>query len=256
MNYIPEKNIKGQANAVPLMSILKIGQKRICKIKCGEGSGTGFFCNINIDGWNYLRVLITNRHVLNEDEIKVGKKISFSTNNDEQNYEIEMDNKRNIYTSKKYDITIIEIKKEDNIKSDSFFEIDNNIFDPKYNYAKKPIYLLHYPKGKEMHFSQGTIKTVGVDENPYEIEHLCDSDHGSSGAPLINSETNQVIGIHKGGSTTYNFNCATLLKEPIIEFKNQIKNMDDIIKDNKINNLNNNKKEKDIENMKKIFRMN
>ena len=34
-----------------------------------------FFCNINMNEWNYsLSVLITNRHVLNEDDIKQGKK--------------------------------------------------------------------------------------------------------------------------------------------------------------------------------------
>ena len=221
MNYIPEKNLKGQANAIPItsvMELIKLVQKRICKINFSEGTGTGFFCNINIDDWDNslkVRVLITNRHVLNEDDIKPGKKIRFSMNNEEQNYEIEIDKERKIYTSEIYDITMIEMRKEDGIKIDSFFEIDDNINNPDYNFKNKSIYLLHYPKGKEMFYSQGTIKNVGEGKNNYEIEHLCDSDHGSSGGPLINSIDYKVIGIHKGGSTKFNYNCGTLLERPI-----------------------------------------
>ena len=84
-----------------------------------------------------MRVLITNNQVLDEDKIKLGKKINFTTNDDEQKYEIEVDKERNIYISRKYDITIIEIKKEDKIQPDAFFEIDDNIFKTDYNYKNK-----------------------------------------------------------------------------------------------------------------------
>ena len=46
-----------------------------------------------------LRVLITNRNILNEDDIKQGKKISISTNDNEQKYEIERDKERKICAS-------------------------------------------------------------------------------------------------------------------------------------------------------------
>jgi hypothetical protein len=138
IKYSPEKNLEGQANSVPVKKLLNLMEKRICKIICGNSTGTGFFCNLIIDEWNSLmKVLITNNHVLNEDNIKQGKKIKFSMNDDEQNYEIEIDKERNIYSSEKYDITIIEIKKEDKIKPDSFFEIDDNIYKPDYNLKKK-----------------------------------------------------------------------------------------------------------------------
>ena len=249
IEYSPEKQIAGQANSLPMKKLMNLGEKKICKIKIGDGTGTGFFCSIVMDEWESLKmkVLITNNHVLNEDAIKLGKKINFTTNDDEQKYEIEIDKERNIFTSRKYDITIIEIKKEDNIKPDNFFEIDDNIFKPDYNYKNKIIYLLHYPKGKEMSFSQGTIKNVGKDENAYEIYHLCSSDHGSSGGPLI-SEDFKVIAIHKGAPQQDNFNLGTLLKEPIKEFRNQIKNNKN--KENK-NKINDNIEEKNIENMDK-----
>ena len=253
IDYIPEKNIEGQAKAVHDKTLLNLVQKRICKIKCSEGNGTGFFLNINIDEFDYslrVRALITNRHVLNEDDIKPGKKISFSLNNDEEKYEIEIGKERKIYTSEIYDVTIIEIKDEDKLNKDSFFEIDDNIYNPNHNFNNKLIYLLYYPKGKGMLFQQGSIKNVDVKEKNYEIEYLCDSnsDDGSSGGPLINSIDYKVIGIDKGASKS-NFNCGTLLKEAIIEFRKQIKNEDNKIKDIE-NKIIYNMKNEDIKNNK------
>jgi hypothetical protein len=243
IEYVPEKTI-GQTNPIPLMLLLEIGQKKICKINCtGGGTGTGFFCNLIIDGWNSLRVLFTNNHVLNKDDIKPGKQISFSINNGKQNYKIEIDKERKVYTSKIYDVTIIEMRMEDKINLDSFFEVDNNIYDPSYNFKDKPIIILHYPKGDELSLSQGTIKNIGDDENYFEIYHLCSTDHGSSGCPLINIKDYKVLGIHKGASLKFNFNCGTLLKDPIIEFKDKIKNTDNKIKD-KIINIEEKKEEK------------
>ena len=62
-------------------------------------------------------------------------------NDEAKNYEIEIDKERRTYTSIKYDVTIIEIKKNDNINKDSFFEIDEKIYDPNYNYKNKSIFL-------------------------------------------------------------------------------------------------------------------
>ena len=83
------------------------------------------------------------------------------------------------------------------------------------------IYLLHYPKGNKMEYSIGLIKNI----DDYTIRHLCDSSGGSSGAPIINSMNFQVIGIHIGGAVRGNYNLGTLLKEPLLKFKdkNEIK---------------------------------
>ena len=51
-----------------------------------------------------------------------------------------------------------------------------------------------------MNFSQGTIKYIH-EEGGYNIDHVCDSDPGSSGGPLINSVDSKVIRIHKGGAS-------------------------------------------------------
>jgi len=60
-------------------SILFQMENCICKIVKGNGQkGTGFFCKIPFpDEYNLLNVLITNNHVLNENDIKNNKIITF-----------------------------------------------------------------------------------------------------------------------------------------------------------------------------------
>ena len=86
-----------------------------------------FFCNIKYD-WNIYFVLTTNNHVLNKDDIKKGNIIIFSLNNEKIDYKLIFDESRKTYTNEDYDVTIIEIKKEDGLDKISFFDIDNEIF--------------------------------------------------------------------------------------------------------------------------------
>ena len=62
-----------------------------------------------------LRLLITNYHVLNEQDIIPGDTINISLNNEQIFKKIKIDINRKKYTNKDLDVTIIEIKKEDNI---------------------------------------------------------------------------------------------------------------------------------------------
>ena len=77
-----------------------------------------------------------------------------------------------------------------------------------------------------------------------DIKHTCSTENGSSGSPILNLETNKVIGIHKEGSTIFDFNKGTYLKYALIDFinKNKINHNDNIINDipniNFQNNLN------------------
>ena len=227
--YIPEAILAGQPkelSAEETEIILKYLKESICKIKCDDGkNGTGFFCNIN--NWeSNIKVLITNNHVLNEEDILYGKKIKFSMNDDLISFVITLDESRKLYTDKNYDVTFIEIKKEDGLKKESFLDIDPEIFNDNPNelFRNKSILLLHYPKGTKMHFSQGSIKCINEDDF-YNIRHLCNSSGGSSGGPLINALNFRIIGIHKGApSDGKNYNLGTFLKGPINDFINKIKN--------------------------------
>ena len=188
-----------------------------------------------------------------------GKIIKFSIN--EQNYEILIDDSRKVYTSQKYDVTIIEIKKnEKGLNYNTFLQVDDIIYEEisEERFKNFYIYIIHYPKGIKLAISAG--KTKGIEIENFNIEHLCNTESGSSGSPLINYETNRVIGVHKEGSKNKKVNRGTFLKEPIKEFyeKNKNKlNLDDIIliKDlinHLYNNNNNNKKYFDYQKYKKI----
>ena len=131
-----------------------------------------------------------------------------------------------------YDITFIEIKKTDNINSESFLKIDDYIFDENSinNYKKKLIYLIHYPN-INVEFSTGIIYNIIEDNDNYNtILHFCETQFGSSGSPIINLDNYKVLGIHKGTLKNRNYNIGTFLKIPIQELRKYIKNNDRVIK--------------------------
>ena len=226
-NFIREKELSNQPQAMSMRvfkMLEEISRTHVCKIFCEDGShGTGFFLNINDLDIN-LKVLMTNNHVLNEKNIESDKTIKFSLDNDKNFYSFLVGEDRKTYTNDYYDVTIIEIKKEDNLKDISFFDIDKQINGEKVyeKFRNYQICLLHYQKGIEIMMSPGVIRNVSEDDRT--IYHLCATSGGSSGGPIINQNSFQVIGIHKGGSEKgKNYNLGTLLKLPIEEFKNQIR---------------------------------
>ena len=102
-------------------------------------------------------------------------------------------------------------------------ELDDNIFDQNklMSYFQNTVYLLHYPNGNKVEYSTGKIKSIALDN--YEIGHFCESEEGSSGAPIINLANFKVIGVHKGSKDNKNFNVGTFLKGPIEKFYKKYK---------------------------------
>ena len=200
-------------------------QNCICQVYISNGGkGTGFFCNIKHKDYNkYIPVLITNNHSLGENDIKIDKTIKIALNekneygSNKQIYiDIKIDKDRLVYTSKKYDTTIIEIKKEkDGIKN--FLEIDQRMFQENSNviYYGNSIYLLHYPGNKPAFVSYGIIKCN--EQNNHEIIHYCSTERGSSGGPILLLSEMKVFGIHRGAGHL-NYNKGSFLKYPIEEF--------------------------------------
>ena len=151
-------------------------------------------------------------------------------------------------------MTIIEIKQNDNIDKDSFLDIDEDLLkmEPE-NIIKRSVYLLHYPHypiGKGVQISQGIIYELKI--NKYNIKHYCDSNPGSSGGPLINSNNNKVIAIHRGTPEDSNkeYNIGSFLKEPILKFREYIR-----IKENEKNilKIKKEKKEMNLKKKKEIY---
>ena len=120
-SYKKEKELKNHPKSLNLEQMEYIQEqmkKSVCKIKCNNGGyGSGFFCKIPFpDNFNLLPVLITNYHVISKDDILLNKNINISLNNDKLNINIVMDKSRKIYLNDKlYDITIIELRKNDKI---------------------------------------------------------------------------------------------------------------------------------------------
>ena len=221
--------------------ILDQMQNCVCKIKNMKGKGTGFFCKIPVENGK-MPVLMTNNHLIDEEILKKNN-INVSLNDDKEKINIKIDNNRKLYTSKKYDTTIIEIKPEkDKIKF--FLELDEDIFQD--NISKETIYILQYPKNLD---EQKAAVSYGILNKliDFDLIHHCCTEEGSSGSPILKLSNNKVIGIHKKGNNKYNL--GTFLKEPINEYINNINIINNKINnkvDNKVNNENNKKKNNEI----------
>ena len=223
---IIEKYIEDYPIPITLESteiILSQMKSSVCKIYLDNGNkGTGFFCKIPYpDNTNLKPFLVTNNHVIDESYLNKDKSFEITINNDKITKKLIIGNRIN-YTSKIYDTTIIEIYEDkDNIKD--FLQLDFNINEDNFNnkYINKSIYTLHYPNCEKIAVSYGIIKSIDLNNN-YSLYHLCSTDKGSSGSPILNIRTNKLIGIHKGSSNNYNFNKGTLLFYPFKEFISKI----------------------------------
>ena len=216
-----EKYIEKYPSPVTFEKTLKIlnqMQYCICKIFQYGGEGSGFLCNINYKNIN-IKALITCNHILDEKYFQNYKKVFFCLY-DKKKISLSIDNDRMLYFNKDLDITIIEIKNNDNITH--FLDLDSDCLEEEGSimFERKSIYNISYPKDKDVSVSYGMINKI----NNSEIYHLCCTEKGSSGSPLINLRNNNVFGIHVGSSEKFNLNKGTFLKVPILEFINKKKN--------------------------------
>ena len=209
----PESISKNQ-----MKKIMEQMDKSICKIEKKDITGTGFICIIpNPDKYHRIPVLFTCNHVLGNDDIKPGKEIKLIFNEEEK--KLKIDNSRKIYTSNEngYDVTIIELKEEDKFNQNDLLEIDNDIYkeDNIENlYKDKSIYIIHYPKGKEVKHSIDSIIKIEKDR----LHYKCSTEDGSSGAPILNLDTYNVVGFHLGANKDYDYNIGIIIKTPINKF--------------------------------------
>ena len=208
--YYEEKILIGQMKPVSREAYKIIDnqmEKYICKIYgINENIGTGFFCKIPFpDEFKLIPVLITNNHILNENEILNDRIIKISLDDDKIKKEIKIFPERKKYTSIKYDTTIIEIfPDKDDIRN--FLDLEINFPNSEKDYIKKDVYVLQYPNGNKCSVSYGFILNI----NEFNIIHKCSTEEGSSGGPIILLNIYKVIGV--------DFNFGTLLKFPINEF--------------------------------------
>ena len=116
-NCVKEKYISNMPSYVScevLQNLVSYMKSNICKIKMSdERQGTGFFCKILNGIMQKLKVLITNNHVLKNNDITPGNIIKLSIYDNNNFYQILIDETRLVYTNYDYDITIIQLKEKD-----------------------------------------------------------------------------------------------------------------------------------------------
>ena len=215
--------------------IINQSKQCTCRITTNNTKGTAFSCKLyNIFEGKDIKVLITNNHVIGENELKQNI-INFSNYNGRRFGKIELDKSRITYTNKELDITIIELKEKDNINK--FLELDSNFIENKdeylkSNYAKHPLYTLFYSDNNS-YISYGIIKDI----QEKQIFHSCSTRGGASGSPICLLTSQKVIGIHVGSLKEDKVNFCVSFKYVLSEFLNYI---------NRNKNKNKIEKEKEI----------
>ena len=201
--------IEGQSIPIKKKEINNLFSKEIstCKISNGNKKGTGFFCRININEIPFKLALFTNNHILNRDDLKIGKDIIFDHINFEESKILEIKNNRKFFTDEELDYTCIEILDEDKIfknnEKEKLFKIDQNILEGNSSSLNdNDIFILQYPLGNEFSFSIGKIDYI---DNKI-IKHTATTLDGSSGAPIIRRTNYSIIGIHFGSKIKMNDN--------------------------------------------------
>ena len=187
--------------------------KSICKIITNTGCGTGFLLKLYKDNKEFL-CLMTNEHVITKVMIENKEKIVIFYDAQNERKEIILNDRyMKEYTKLDLDITIIEIKKEDNIDKKYFLlpyigELD---------LMNKNIFIVQFPHGA-LSYSKGKILNV----NKFELTYDVKTQEGSSGSPIFLENTTKVIGIHKSGNKIMKENYGDSIYPFIndIEFKN------------------------------------
>ena len=194
----------------------------ICKINEFQNVGIGFLCKLPYPNiWEYLPVLITNKNIINADKI-LNTKIDITFDEDKIEREIYITQKRKIFSSKKYNITILEIfPKNDKIDDSQFLEIDMNFWGINQGLAEsfisnteitdKNIYILQYVNGKDCSKIFGKIETV---EGDYLKHNILLNPTNEYGGPILLLSNEKIIGINITSGK------GILLREPIDEFNN------------------------------------
>ena len=167
-------------------------KKTICKIVLEDGKeGTGFFCSII----NYS-LLITNNSFIDEAQLnKDNNKIKLYLGKNNISKEIVLKD-RIKYTNKEYNITLIEMKKEEKDEIGNInLEIDENINENKLSeLIGETIYIIYHSKDKNISVSHSVIEKY--EENEFNFKYVSSINNENSIALILNLSNYKIVGIH------------------------------------------------------------
>ena len=208
----------------------------ICKVKNNQKISTGFFCKIPYNNTTKIPVLITSYQIIDEYYFNQNNTIKLLMNDFNQLKVINLDPTRNYYFNPLYNTTIIELKDYDNINN--FLELNDTLFENNLQnlFKEESIYILQYLNGGKASVSYGIINKL----NGFNIKHTCYINSGSIGAPILDINSNKVIGITLEPNNNLNYNEGVILKFPIEDFINKYHVKNNPMPNMFNNNLNNN----------------
>ena len=206
-----------------IQNIKKQIDNSFCKIECNKEDVIGFFCYLPIENEiNLLPVIIVNNFIKKESD-----KITIYKNN--ICLSLIIDKKRKIFVVEEDNITIIEIKEDDNLDMNSFLDIDEDIYkeDLKESFVQKIIYLLYYSKSKDIKYSLGVIKDIDEGDD-YKFEYLCDTENDSPSMGLLFNLSNfKIIGFHLGAKNGENLKSGIFINVQLDNFHKYLKKLND-----------------------------
>ncbi|MBN8641259.1 MAG: trypsin-like peptidase domain-containing protein [Flavobacteriales bacterium] len=187
---ILEKIIGDDNDIIDIGKLKKLVEcsRSVCRVTNSKREhGTGFIVE---DGY-----LLTNNHVIPTKEIAQESKVLFNYEKDKEGKLIEPIEyylePETMITMEELDYTYIKIKNFDNslsnlgnLKIETFYKIKES----------EKVTLIHHPNGDTKKYS--TDKVISVWN--HQLFYYADTEPGSSGAPILNSDLN-VVGIHNQG---------------------------------------------------------
>ena len=190
----------------------------------------GILCKIFPFENKILPLIITNSKILKNNNINESKKINL--NFDKNNIELYIDNSRIIHFDQKYDIAIIEINKEDNIKMDNFLEIETHIYQGGKDIINDNNNLSLVYINSDYKIDIFSCKIKEENNNNEIFEYLCKSENNNIpiGYPIViskNYENLKILGLNiEKNEKTYNYQGIFINKfiQKLIEKKNINKN--------------------------------
>ena len=238
VDTIKEKYMGALPDPVSFEGTLKIADQMnncICIIYNEKRKGTGFFVKIPYKS-NLLPVLITSNQEINKDDILNMKNISIYINNDKKIKTLKLNRNRKIYTNEKCNITIIEIKENEDNLNNKYLELEDEIinylkFNKKgiqnhlYNlnniYSNESIYILNHPNARDIFASYGKISHLHNTNIFYQCSIKDNAKEYFSVSPILLINNQKLLGIHEKNSKKYSK--GNLLIYSIYEFS-KIKN--------------------------------
>ena len=182
------------------------------------GAGQGSVCT----AWRVgpsRDLMITNQHCLEDETFADGAEVWFNfqndfcgsnrlNNRDSKIVKVEVSEILAFHNSTATDIAVFRIATPEATEAFGYLEIDDS--EPSLN---EQIYIPQHPNGEPLKLSifesesvTGVCNVDSLSRNETNLTYQCDTSGGSSGSPVISSETHKVIGLHHYG---FSGNCST-----------------------------------------------